>query len=160
MIRSARAEDAAALCAIYNPYVRGTTITFEEDAVTAAERAERITKVQAQYPWLVWEEEGVVLGYAYNSSWRARPAYRFSTETAIYLAQGCTGKGIGTQLYQALLDELKGRGFHLVLGGLALPNKASVALHERLGFQKVGHMREAGWKFGAWVDVGFWERLL
>lgn len=160
MIRPVTAADAPALAAIYNPYIRDTTITFEEVPVTVEEMAARVAKVTEAHPWLVWEEEGRVLGYAYSSVWRARAAYRHSTETAIYLAMDQRQKGVGTRLYQALLDELRVRGFHLVLGGLALPNEASVRLHERLGFRKAGHMREAGRKFGRWIDVGFWELLL
>lgn len=160
MIRPATAADAPALAAIYNPYVRDTTITFEEDLVAAGEMATRIAKVTEAHPWLVWDEAGRVLGYAYSSVWRARPAYRHSTETAIYLAMDQQGRGIGTALYRALLEELKARRFHLVLAGVALPNEASVRLHERLGFRKAGHMREAGRKFGRWIDVGFWDLLL
>lgn len=160
MIRAVRLEDAKALVAIYNPYIRETVITFEEEAISADEMASRIAKVTADYPWLVWEEDGAVVGYAYGSTWRTRHAYRFTTETTIYLAPECQGKGIGSRLYEGLLAELKQRGFHSALGGIALPNAPSVRLHEALGFRKVGHMTEAGWKFGAWVDVGFWERLL
>ena len=160
MIRPVTAADAPALAAIYNPYIRDTTITFEEEPVAAEEMAARIAKVTEAHPWLVWEEAGRVLGFAYASPWRARAAYRHSTETAIYVAMDQQGRGLGTALYRALLDELRTRGFHLVLGGVALPNEASVRLHERLGFRKAGHMREAGRKFGRWIDVGFWERLL
>jgi len=160
MIRPVMASDAAAICAIYNPYVLGTTITFEEESVTEVEMVERIKTVQARYPWLVWEKEGLVLGYAYASTWRSRPAYRFSAETAIYLTPDSQAKGVGTRLYRVLLDQLRDSGFHLALGGLALPNAASVALHEKLGFRKVAHMREAGRKFDRWIDVGFWELLL
>jgi L-amino acid N-acyltransferase YncA/protein-tyrosine-phosphatase len=122
--------------------------------------ATRIAKVRATYPWLVWEEAGTVLGYAYGSTWRTRHAYRFATETTVYLDAKAQGHGIGSRLYEALLVDLGQRGFHSALGCLALPNAPSVRLHEKLGFQKVGHMKEAGWKFGAWVDVGFWERML
>lgn len=160
MIRPVTPADAPALADIYNPYIRDTTITFEEEPVTAEEMAARIAKVTEAYPWLVWEEGGRVLGYAYSSVWRARAAYRHSTETAIYLAMDQRQQGAGTRLYQALLDELRTRGFHLVLGGLALPNEPSVRLHEKLGFRKAGHMREAGRKFDRWIDVGFWELLL
>jgi phosphinothricin acetyltransferase len=160
MFRPALSSDAAALCAIYNPYVLGTTITFEEEAVTEADMAGRIQKLQESHPWIVLEDDGRVLGYAYGSTWRTRAAYRFSTETAIYLAEEARGRGRGEQLYRALLEELRERGFHLALGGLALPNAPSVALHEKLGFLKVGHMKEAGWKFGAWIDVGFWQLQL
>jgi len=160
MIRPVQLADAPALAAIYNPYIRDTVISFEEAPVSAEEMAARITKVTVDYPWLVWEEAGVVLGYAYGSSWRARHAYRFAVETTVYLADGQQGKGAGARLYEALLEELRQRGFHSALGCLGLPNEPSIRLHERLGFRKVGHMAEAGWKFGAWVDVGFWERLL
>ena len=160
MIRPVQLSDAAALVDIYNPFIRDTIITFEEDEISADEMAARIAKVTAMFPWLVWEEDGVVLGYAYGSTWRTRHAYRFAVETTIYLGPGGQGKGIGSRLYEALMVELKERGFHSALGCLALPNEPSVRLHEKLGFRKVGHMQEAGWKFGAWVDVGFWERML
>jgi L-amino acid N-acyltransferase YncA len=160
MIRPVQLSDAQALAEIYNPYIRDTTITFEEDSVTAEEMEGRITKVTMSYPWLVWDEGGRILGYAYGSVWRARPAYRHSTETAIYLAMDQRGQGGGTRLYKALLDELRRRGFHMAVGGLALPNEPSIRLHERLGFKKVGHIHEAGWKFEHWIDVGFWQLLL
>jgi L-amino acid N-acyltransferase YncA len=160
MIRPVSLADAKAIADIYNPYIRDTTITFEEEPVSAEEIAQRIEKVTKTYPWIVWEEDGRVIGYAYGSTWRTRHAYRFATETAIYLSSECRQKGIGTKLYQALLTELRQYGFHSVLGCLALPNDPSVRLHEKLGFTKVAHMKEAGWKFGAWVDVGFWELIL
>lgn len=160
MIRPVRPGDAQALAEIYNPYVTDTTITFEEQPLRAEEMASRVVTVTTAHPWLVWEEDGRVLGYAYASVWRARPAYRHSTETAIYLAPDSRGRGLGTQLYRALLADLRQRGFHLVLGGLALPNEASVRLHERLGFQQAGRFHEAEFKFGRWIDVGFWELLL
>jgi phosphinothricin acetyltransferase len=160
VIRPVEIGDAQALVDIYNPFIRDTIITFEEEEIAAAEMAGRLAKVTATYPWLVWEEGGVVLGYAYGSTWRTRHAYRFATETTIYLGPEGRGKGLGSRLYEALMVELKRQGFHSALGCLALPNEPSVRLHEQLGFQKVGHMQEAGWKFGAWVDVGFWERML
>ncbi len=160
MIRPVQLSDAQALVDIYTPYVRDTVISFEEEPITEVEMAARIARVTAAYPWLVEEEEGAVLGYAYGSSWRTRPAYRFTVETTIYLARGQHGKGIGSRLYESLLVDLRQRGFHSALGGIALPNEPSIRLHEKLGFRKVGHMAEAGWKFGAWVDVGFWELML
>jgi len=160
MIRPVSLSDAPAIAEIYNPYIRDTVITFEETPVTAEEIAQRIEKVTATYPWIVWEEKGRVVGYAYGSTWRTRHAYRFAVESAIYLDLNFRGRGIGKPLYQALIQELRGRGFHSLLGCLALPNEASVALHESLDFIKVGHMKEAGWKFERWVDVGFWELLL
>jgi phosphinothricin acetyltransferase len=160
MIRPVLLSDAAAIAGIYNPYIRETVITFEEEEVSAEEIASRIARVTANYPWIVWEEAGRVIGYAYGSTWRTRHAYRFAVESAIYLDSAHLGKGIGKRLYQALIQELRMRGFHSLLGCLALPNDPSVRLHESLGFAKVGHMKEAGWKFERWVDVGFWELML
>jgi phosphinothricin acetyltransferase len=160
MIRPVQPSDAQALVDIYNPFIRDTIITFEEEEIAAEEMASRIAKVTAIFPWLVWEEAGVVFGYAYGSTWRTRHAYRFAVETTIYLAPDGQGRGMGSRLYEALLVELQARAFHSALGCLALPNEPSVRLHEKLGFRKVGHMQEAGWKFGAWADVGFWERML
>jgi L-amino acid N-acyltransferase YncA len=160
MIRPAHPADAQSIVDIYNPYIKDTTITFEEAAVSEEEMSLRIDKVTANYPWIVWEEDGKVLGYAYGSTWRTRNAYRFAVESAIYVAKGQERRGIGIKLYQALIEELRERGYHSVLGCLGLPNEPSVALHEKLGFTKVGHMKEAGWKFERWVDVGFWELML
>jgi len=160
MIRPVTPRDAAAIAEIYNPYIRDTVITFEEQEVTVQEMAQRIEKVTATFPWIVWEEEGVVIGYAYGSTWRTRNAYRFAVESAIYIHPAHQGKGVGKGLYLALIQELRARGFHSLLGCLVLPNEPSVGLHESLGFAKVGHMKEAGWKFERWVDVGFWELML
>lgn len=160
-IRSATLEDAAAVCAIYNPYVAGTTISFEEAPVLADEMARRIADVgDAGLPWLVAEDGGRLVGYAYVTRWRARPAYRTSVESSVYVDAAAAGRGTGTLLYRTLLDELRGRDVHMVIGGIALPNERSVALHERLGFRKVAHFSEVGRKFGGWVDVGYWELRL
>lgn len=160
-IRPATLEDAAAICAIYNPYIAATTISFEEEAVADADMAQRIADVQASdLPWLVAQGEGRILGYAYATKWRARPAYRTSVESSIYMDRDAAGRGAGTLLYRALLDELRRRQLHMVIGGIALPNERSVALHERLGFRKVAHFSEVGRKFGAWVDVAYWELKL
>jgi phosphinothricin acetyltransferase len=160
MIRDARAEDAEAICGIYNYYVLGTTITFEEKAVSPEEMRARIEEKTESHAWLVHEEEGRILGYAYGSSWRERPAYRRSCELTVYLDREAGGRGLGKALYEALLTRLKEKGFHVALGCVALPNERSVRLHESLGFTKVAHFSEAGLKFGAWVDVGFWEKIL
>jgi len=158
VIRPATPQDAADLAAIYNPYIEKTIITFEEQAITPADIAQRVTEVQsAELPWLVAEIGGRVVGYAYASKWKGRCAYRYSVESTVYLNESQTGKGLGTQLYRALLNELAGRKIHAVIGGIALPNEASVKLHERLGFKKVAHFPEVGFKFGRWVDVGYWQ---
>lgn len=161
MIRQATPADAAAIVAIYNHYVLTTTVTFEEQAVTMAQMAERIAQVQADgLPWLVLEQNGEVLAYAYATKWRVRTAYRFSVESTVYVKDGITGKGIGSQLYQQLLAELKALGLHLVIGGITLPNEKSVALHEKFGFEKCGHFQQVGFKFEQWRDVGYWQKLL
>jgi phosphinothricin acetyltransferase len=157
-LRPASPDDAAAICAIYNPYVTTTAITFEEEAVSEQAMAQRIADVgRANLPWLLVELDGVVRGYAYATPWRVRPAYRHSVESTIYLDQAFAGRGFGRILYSALLDELRKRSLHLVIGGIALPNDASTGLHENLGFAKVAHFSEVGMKFGRWVDVGYWE---
>ncbi|EGM76597.1 sortase-like acyltransferase [Rheinheimera sp. A13L] len=161
MIRQATTADAAAIVAIYNHYVVNTSVTFEEQAVSAEQMAERIEQVQNDgLPWLVLEQNGELLGYAYATKWRARSAYRFSVESTVYVKASITSQGIGSQLYQQLLAELKDLGLHLVIGGITLPNEKSVALHEKLGFEKCGHFQQAGFKFEQWRDVGYWQKLL
>jgi len=160
MIRAATPDDAAAIAAIYNHYIATSTISFEEQAVTAAEMAQRIRDVSATLPWLVREDGGRIAGYAYATKWRVRSAYRFAAETSVYVEQGRGGQGIGSALYTALLAELRARGIHMAISGIAQPNPASVALHERLGFVKVAHFSEVGRKFDRWIDVGYWELKL
>lgn len=160
MIRPATPDDASAIVDIYNHYVATTVISFEERPVTPDEMAGRIRDVTADLPWLVYEAEGVVVGYAYATKWRVRSAYRYSAETSVYVAPGLGGKGIGSALYKNLLEELRAREIHLAIGGIAQPNPASVALHERLGFEKVAHFKQVGRKFDRWIDMGYWELRL
>jgi L-amino acid N-acyltransferase YncA len=160
MIRTAITADAAAICAIYNHYVLETTITFEEAAVTSIEMESRMRETLTSLPWLVWEEGATIHGFAYASKWKGRCAYRHSAEVTVYLDPKFTGRGLGSKLYDALLIDLRQRTFHAVIGGIALPNPASIALHERLGFRKVAHFEQVGCKFGQWIDVGYWQLLL
>ena len=153
-------RDAAPICAIYNPYVAQTTVTFEEVAVSTRQMKRRIAEVTRRFPWIVCEHNGAVLGYAYATAWKSRSAYRHSVETTIYLDRNVTGKGIGTELYRTLLARLREHDVHCVVGGIALPNAASVALHEKLGFVQVAQFRQIGLKFGQWIDVGYWQRTL
>lgn len=148
------------ICAIYNHYVRDTVVTFEEVPVAEHEMAQRIVEVTQRQPWLVWEEDRAIQGYAYAAAWKTRAAYRHSVESTVYLSPSATGRGLGTELYQALIAELRDRDTHCVVGGISLPNAASVALHEKLGFKRIGQFSEIGWKFGQWVDVGYWQRVL
>ena len=159
-IRPALPADAERICEIYNHYVTNTIVTFEEEPVTASEMRERIAAVIDQFPWLVLERDGAVAGYAYAAPWKTRIGYRFTVESSIYLAPEQVGRGFGSLLYGALLEKLHALNVHCVIGGAALPNPASVALHEKLGFQRVAHFHHTGWKFGRWIDVVYWQRLV
>lgn len=157
-IRSATQDDAAAIAHIYNHYVVDTSVTFETAPVAAEDMAQRISEtLGASLPWLVAEQAGLVVGYAYASKWKGRCAYRFAVESTVYLAPGQTGKGFGRLLYPALIDALRARSMHTVIGGIALPNDPSVRLHEHLGFRKVAHFEQVGYKQERWVDVGYWQ---
>jgi len=156
-MRPCTTSDAAAIAAIYNHYVRETVITFEETPVAAEEMAARIAKLLPRFPWLVAEDNGAIVAYAYAAPWKERSAYRFALESTIYCAPSHMGRGIGTDLYRALLTTLRTGDFHTVIGGVALPNPASVALHEKLGFKKVAQFAEVGYKLGRWVDVAYWQ---
>jgi L-amino acid N-acyltransferase YncA len=160
-IRDAVPGDAEAIASIYNAYVRDSTATFELEPVATAAMQARIADVQARgLPWLVVECDGELLGYAYATPWKARAAYARSVETSIYLAMDATGRGLGRPLYAQLVERLHAAGLHALIGGITLPNPASVALHEALGFVHVGSFREVGFKQGRWIDVGYWQRVL
>ena len=160
MLRDVTVDDARTICDIYEHYVRETIITFEEEPVSTEEMKERIRRVTDSFPWLAYEMHGKVVGYAYADKWKSRSAYRFAVESTIYVDPRYTGQGIGRQLYGALIPELRLRSLHSVVGGIALPNPASIALHEKMGFVKVAHFKEVGWKFDQWIDVGYWELVL
>jgi phosphinothricin acetyltransferase len=160
MIRPATTEDAAQICDIYNRYVQQTTITFEEQPVASEDMEQRITEILKDLPWLVWEVAGTIRGFAYASKWKGRCAYRYSVESTVYVHPEAQGKGIGSRLYQDLLARLRSLGMHSVIAGIALPNAASIRLHEKLGFQKIAHFREVGWKLEKWIDVGYWQLFL
>jgi len=160
MIRRCTATDASAVARIYNYYIRETVITFEEEPVSDAEMERRISEITTRFPWLVWEDDEGVVAYAYAARWKSRAAYRHSVEATIYLDRNVTGRGIGTRLYAALIAELRRLDIHCVVGGAALPNAASVALHEKLGFTKVAEFAEIGRKHGKWVNVAYWQLIL
>ena len=160
MIRSATTADAEAICRIYNHYITHSTATFETEPVSTEEMSQRIFKTTEQFPWLVYENENTIRGFAYASAWRARAAYRNSAESTVYLDKEFTGKRIGKMLYAEVLSILKLKNIHAVIGGIALPNESSVALHEKMGFTKVAHFHEVGFKHGKWVDVGYWQKML
>ena len=162
MIRTAKLADATHIAEIYNHYIKHTVVTFEESQVSSDDMGARIMEtLDAKLPWLVAEDEqGTVLGYAYASKWKGRCAYRYSVEITVYLAQEATGRCLGSQLYQVLFEQLKQLSYHTVIGGISLPNPASVALHEKCGLEKVAHFKEVGFKFDRWVDVGYWQGQL
>lgn len=160
-IRAIVDADCEDVARIYNHYIRDTIVTFEEDAVTSDVMRARVREVAARgFPWLVAERAGHVLGYAYATPWKQRSAYRFSVESTVYLAADSTGQRLGSLLYAELIRLLQQSEVHAVVGGISLPNAASVALHEKLGFRKVGHFREVGRKFDRWIDVGYWQLTL
>lgn len=160
LIRAASTADAASVHAIYAPVVERTTISFEETPPSVAEMAGRIEAVSKDYPYLIAEHAGAVIGYAYASQHRTRAAYRTSVDVAVYVADGWRRSGAGSALYSKLLPDLADRGFHAAFAGIALPNPGSITLHERMGFTPVGIYREVGFKLGTWLDVGWWQRLL
>jgi phosphinothricin acetyltransferase len=161
LVRPATAADAEAIARIYNHYVAHTVITFEEEAVSVPDMAARIAEARSlSLPWLVAVVEGAIVGYAYARRWRPRSAYRYSAETTIYLERGYEGRRIGTTLYSALLPLLRERGIHVAIGGVALPNDASIALHEKLGFERVATFRQVGFKHNRWVDVTYLQLVL
>ena len=157
-IRLATQADAAAIAAIYAPYVEDTRISFEEVAPGAAEIAMRMSN--PLYPWLVAEQDGRVAGFANSSPFRVRRAYRWSVEVGIYVAPDAKRCGLGRALFEKLLDLLTAQGFVSAIAGIALPNEASVGFHEALGFVHAGTYREVGFKLGEWADVGLWQRDL
>ena len=161
VVRAAEPRDAGEVAGIYNHYVTQAVVTFEEEQVSADEFVRRMQEVRAaSLPWVVAEMEGRVVGYAYARPWKERSGYRFSVEVAVYVDPELAGRGIGSGLYSRLFEDLEARGVHAVIGGIALPNEASVALHEKFGMRKVALFEQVGFKFGRWIDVGYWQRTL
>ena len=156
-VRPATPADAAAAAAIYAPVVRDTHVSFEAEPPTVEEMRSRIALTLRSHPWLVAVADGEVLGYAYGGSFRSRPAYRWSVEVSAYVRDDARGEGVGRALYDALLGDLRERGFVTALAAIALPNPPSVAFHEAFGFEPVGVFRKVGFKLGRWWDVGWWS---
>jgi len=158
-IRPATEADAAACAAIYAPYVTDTAITFEIDPPDPAEMAKRIAAA-ATHAWLVLEDSGVVVGYAYGRPFHPRAAYRWACEVSVYLELNRRRTGGGRALYEALLARLAERGYRRAMGGITLPNEASTGLHQAMGFAPAGAYREVGWKNGAWHDVAWVQKTI
>ena len=160
-IRLATPGDATAIAAIYAPFVTGTAVSFETEAPSAEAMAERIAAGAGMHPWLVAAAgDGQILGYAYGSAFRPRPAYRFAVETSVYVAADAQRRGLGRHLYGVLLPLLEAQGFAQAIAAITLPNPASVALHEAHGFLAAGVYRDVGYKLGEWLSVGLWQRPL
>ncbi len=160
MIRKASVDDASSIVEIYNYYIANSVATFTENEMSIEEMKRLMTPFIDNFPWLVFVENQLIIGYAYAGPWKARDAYRQTVETSVYLRDGYTGKGVGYVLYRDLINRLRMMNIHAVIGGISLPNEASQQLHEKLGYTKVAHFKEVGNKFGKWVDVGYWELIL
>ncbi len=161
MIRPARLEDAEKITSIYNHYIKNSSATFEVEPISVSQMVMRIEECfKNDYCWLVAENDGQIIGYSYATQWKARSAYKHTVEASVYLAPESTGQGWGTKLFKELLETLKAQHIHAVIGSVALPNKTSIALLEKFGMEKVGHLKEVGRKFDQWVDVGFWLLIL
>lgn len=157
MLRHYKKKDCQGVLEIYNYYILNTHHTFETEALIEDEMADRIHTIAKDYPFIVYEDEGKILGYAYASRWKARQAYDQTVESSVYIKNDSLGKGLGTILCSALIEELKKMPIHCVLAGISLPNPVSISLHEKLGFKKSGILREVGFKFNSWIDVGYWQ---
>ena len=159
-IRAATPDDAARIAAIYAPFVIGGTVSFEIDPPDARAMRGRMAASEGLYPWMVVTngvDDAGVVGYAYATKFRDRPAYKYVVETSIYVAGDQQRGGVGRLLYEALIDTLRAQGFTQAIGAITLPNDASISLHESVGFRRAGVYREIGYKQGRWIDVGFWQ---
>ena len=159
MIRKVVLSDAQQITEIYNYYILNSIITLEETPVSVDTTKELIKSVITNLPWIVYEENRQVVGFAYANKWKSRSGYKHTVESTVYLKEEATGKGIGSLIYTTLIDQLISMKFHAIIGGISLPNEVSVALHERLGFEKIAHFKEVGFKFNKWVDVGYWQLI-
>jgi L-amino acid N-acyltransferase YncA len=159
-VRLATADDLAGVAAIYDEQVRTGISTFDLEPPPASYWQHRLDSRETGDHFLVADLDGEVVGFAYSSSYRPRPAYRLTRETSVYLAEQARGRGLGRRLYDDLLARLTADGIHVALALVALPNPASVALHEACGFEHLGTMREVGWKFDRWIDTAWYQRTL
>ena len=159
-VRDASEDDAAACAAIYAPYVTDTVVSFETDPPVPAEMARRISAAQHRHAWVVLEDDGDVVGYAYGGPFRARAAWQWSCEVSVYVERARRRGGGGRALYEVLLSRLADRGYRIAVAGMTQPNEGSAGLHRAMGFEPVGVHRRIGWKFGQWHDVAFAQRAI
>lgn len=159
-LRFATPADAAALLTIYAPIVLESPASFQVEPPSVEEMAAKVEETMVHYPWLVYEADGAVLGYAYGTKHRARVAYQWSVETSVYIHSDARRQGIGTVLYEALLRILAAQGYYRAFAGIVVPNTGSVRLHESVGFKPLGVFKNIGYKLNQWRDVGWWSRDL
>jgi len=161
MIRDVTVSDASRIADIYNYYIKETVITFEYNPVSTEEIQSRIKKIHSKgFPFFVYEKDGIIIGYAYLSNWRERVAYDITLETSVYLDQNYIGIGIGSILYNELIERARKINIHSLIGVISLPNEASRKLHHKFGFRLIGNFEESGVKFGKFIDVEFWQLKL
>lgn len=160
MIREVKVEDAKAIVDIYNYYIKNTVVTFEEDELSIKEMEERIIEKTKHNPWIVYEEEGRVLGYAYLSNWNPRISFRYTSEISIYFDINNLGKGRGTKLFKELIDLAQNYNIHTIVSAITMPNDVSVKLHEKVGFIQVAEFKEVGFKQNRWLDLGHFQLIL
>lgn len=160
MLRDATIHDAAAMLEIYRPYILHTAITFEYTVPTLQEFEARFLSITAEFPWLVWEEDGQILGYAYGSKAFPRAAYQWDADLSIYLRQDCRARGIGRRLYTALEDRLRELGYFVLYGLVTSANDASCRFHRAMGYREVARLEKTGFKFGQWYDIIWYEKRL
>lgn len=159
-LRLASLDDAADILAIYAPYCASTNVTFEVVPPTLDQMRDRIARITDEYPWLVGEVDGRVVGYVYASRFRERAAYRWTAEVAVYVAPSAQRRGLGRALYTSLIAILRAQGFFQAVAGITVPNISSIRLHESVGFQQTGVFPAVGHKEGRWLDVGWWQLAL
>jgi phosphinothricin acetyltransferase len=161
MIRNVKLSDAEHIAQIYNYYIENTVITFDENTVAEEKIRQKIENIGAKgYPFIVYEENGQLIGYAYIDTWRPHSAYNITLETSIYLDMQYAGKGLGTKLYEALIEKSHGMNIHSLIAVISLPNDCSRRLHEKFGFRLIGNFKETGEKFNKLIDVEFWQKTL
>ena len=160
MLRDATIQDIPAILDIYRPYILNTAITFEYDGPTLAQFEDRFRAITREFPWLVWEEDGEILGYAYGSRAFERAAYGWDADLSIYLRQGCSGRGIGRALYETLEQRLAAQGYYVLYALVTSANAGSCAFHEAMGYREAVRLPACGFKFGQWYDVIWYEKRL
>ncbi|WP_339895050.1 N-acetyltransferase family protein [uncultured Algibacter sp.] len=157
MIRPVHINDTQELLEMYNYYVINTTVNFDIEPLSLKTFSDKLNLITADYPFIVYEEDNEILGYAYGSRFRPRAAYNYVAESTVYVKHTSHGKQIGSKLYAELIRLLKETNLHTVLGVLTIPNEASIKLHEKFGFEQVANLKEVGFKFGEWQNIGIWQ---